>query len=162
MELYILRHGIAEEVSASGADKDRRLTGEGVEKTKAAGKALGKLGIEFDLILASPFVRAWRTAELIAEELNCGKLLQPCPALSSGKGVAAILQELKKVNASSVLLVGHEPELSQLISTLLAGSPGLAITMKKGGFCRLSCISAEPGGARLEWLLTAKHLCRMV
>jgi phosphohistidine phosphatase len=148
-------------VSASGADKDRQLTDEGVEKTKAAGKALSKLGVEFDLILASPFVRAWKTAELIAEQLNCGTLLNPCIALGSGKGVGAILHELKKVKESSVLLVGHEPELSHLVSTLLAGNPGLAITMKKGGFCKLSCISAEPGGARLEWLFTAKHLCRM-
>ena len=46
MELYILRHGIAEEVSASGADKDRQLTDEGVEKTKAAGKT-GSFGMLF-------------------------------------------------------------------------------------------------------------------
>jgi phosphohistidine phosphatase len=161
MELYILRHGIAEELSESGADNDRRLTEEGVEKTKAAGKALCKLGTRFDLILASPFARAWKTAELIADALDCRKSLHQCLALSSGKGSPAILSELKKVNSPSVLLVGHEPELSGLISTLLAGSPGLAITMKKGGLCKLSCISAEPGGARLEWLLTAKHLCRM-
>jgi phosphohistidine phosphatase len=161
MELYILRHGIAEDVSESGADRDRRLTNEGIEKTTAAGKALRKLGIEFDVILSSPFARAWKTAELVAEELDCGKKLRECVALSSGKGIAGILSELKKTACSSVLLVGHEPELSQLISTLLAGGPELAITMKKGGFCKLACVSPEAGGARLEWLLTSKHLCRM-
>jgi phosphohistidine phosphatase len=163
MELYILRHGIAEEVSASGADRDRRLTDEGREKIKEEGKALRKLQISFDLILTSPFPRAAETAEIVAEELDLRKVRRESSALASGAGAESILGELRKVakQFQSVLVVGHEPELSQLISLLLSGSPELAINVKKGALCKLSCVALEPGGARLEWLLAPKHLCRM-
>jgi len=62
---------------------------------------------------------------------------------------------------ASPLIVGHEPILSELISLLVSGSPRLSVAMKKGGVCKLNCVRPEAGGARLDWLLTAKHLCRM-
>jgi phosphohistidine phosphatase len=163
MELYILRHGIAEEVSDTGADRDRVLTEEGIEKTKMAGKALRKLDIEFDAIFTSPFARARQTAEIVAAELDCEKLLQNLDALSSGTPVMTTLAGLSKAAGknASVLIVGHEPMLSELISLLLSGSSGLSITMKKGGLCKLTCVRPEPAAARLDWLFTAKHLSRM-
>ena len=163
MDLYILRHGIAEERSSSGKDRDRVLVDEGKEKTRAAGKALRKMDIDFDLALSSPFARAWQTAEIIAEECGCAKVLQECDALSAGAPMKAVFEELRKAAGrhSSMLVVGHEPDLSRLISVLLSGSTELAITMKKGGLAKLTCALVEPGGARLEWLLTPKHLCRL-
>ena len=163
MDLYILRHGIAEEVSGTGHDRDRVLTSEGLEKTAETGKALRKLGIEFDVIFSSPFVRAWQTAEGIAEQLNCRKVLEPLEALGANSSAPAALNQLTSTTRkyASVLVVGHEPILSELISLLLAGTSSLSISMKKGGLCKLSCVRPEPGGARLEWLLTSKLLCRM-
>jgi len=163
IELYILRHGLAEEHSHSGRDRDRALTPEGIERTHSAGKALRKMDVEFDLVLSSPFVRAWQTAEIIVEELSCANRLQKCEALSSGGPIEEVFEALKKIEGAyeSVLLVGHEPDLSQIISTLLSGSPDLAVTMKKGGLAKLTCMAADPGSARLEWLLTPKHLCRL-
>jgi phosphohistidine phosphatase len=161
MELYILRHGTAEELSASGKDRDRELTTEGIEETQASGKALRALKVHFDLILASPFARAWKTAEIIAEETGANaSVLRRCEALSSGAGVPGILAELKKQKCGSLLLVGHEPELSHLISILLAGSAGLGIQMKKGGLCRLTFTSPEPGHSRLDWFFPPKILTR--
>jgi len=163
MELYILRHGIAEEMSQSGRDRDRALTSEGREKTRAAGKALCKMEIEFDALLSSPFVRAWQTAEIVVDELGCREILQECAALSAGAPLKGVFVELKKAAGSyeSVLVVGHEPDLSRLISVLLSGSTEVAITMKKGGLAKLTCASPDPGEARLEWLLGPKHLCRL-
>ena len=163
MEIYILRHGIAEESSRSGRDRDRELTVEGIEKTRAGGKALRKLGVEFNLVLASPFARARKTAEIVAEELGCQGMLKECDALASGESAAGVLAELKKAAPTHecVLLIGHEPDLSLLISILLSGQPRLGIAMKKGGLCKLSCDSPEPGGAILHWLLTAKLLEQM-
>jgi phosphohistidine phosphatase len=163
MDVYILRHGIAEEESASGEDRDRVLTAEGIDRTIAAGKALRKLAIEFDAILSSPFARAWQTAEIVADQLDCKKLLHPMDELAANSSAAAAVKELGIVarNCSSVLVVGHEPILSEMISLLLSASPRLSIAMKKGGLCKLSCVRADPGAARLEWLLTAKHLSRM-
>jgi len=163
MDLYILRHGLAEEQSNTGRDRDRALTPEGKEKTRAAGKALRKLDTEFDLVLSSPFVRAWQTAEIIVTELDCENKLQKCDALSSGAAIDEVLETIKKLEGAyeSVLLVGHEPDLSRLISILLSGSLDVAVTMKKGGLAKLACATAEAGGACLEWLLTPKHLCRL-
>lgn len=163
MELYVLRHGLAEEQSHSGKDRDRVLTAEGIKKTRTSGKALRKMELQFDLVLASPFVRAWQTAEIVVEECGCGKALQRCDALSSGAPMSGVLEEITRAAAkcNSVMIVGHEPDLSKLISVLLSGSPGLAITMKKGGLAKLMLAVGEPGTARLEWLLSPKHLCRL-
>jgi phosphohistidine phosphatase len=163
MELYILRHGIAEERSQSGSDSERALTSEGIQKTRAAGKALKKMEIAFDAVLSSPFVRAWQTAEIVVEELGCKKKLHACNALAAGAPLKDLLPELERLsaNCASLLIVGHEPDLSALISVLLSGSPDLGITMKKGGLAKLTLQTLEPGTARLEWLLGPKHLCRL-
>jgi phosphohistidine phosphatase len=163
MELYILRHGIAEETSHSGKDRDRALTTEGREKTRAAARALRRMEVTFDTVLSSPFVRAWQTAEIIAEELGCQKILRECEALSSGAPLKGVIAELGKVSemSASVLAVGHEPDLSRLVSVLLCGSTEIAITMKKGGLAKLTCERPEPGNSRLEWLLGPKHLSRL-
>jgi phosphohistidine phosphatase len=163
MDLYLLRHGIAEDFSDTGHDRDRVLTEDGIEKTRAAGKALRKLEVEFDVIFASPFARAWQTAEIVAEQLDAQKALEPLPELGADCSAGRALEKLKNVTRKhrSPLVVGHEPILSELISLLISGSPQLAIAMKKGGLCKLSCVRPEPGGARLDWLLTSKHLCRM-
>ena len=163
MDLYILRHGIAEEVNETGLDRDRVLTEEGIEKTRAAGKALRKLNLQFDAIFTSPFARARQTAEIVAEELGATDLLHCVDGLSADSSTGEALKSLQKVirKHTSVLVVGHEPILSEMISFLLSGSPTLSITMKKGGFCKLYCVRPEPGAARLDWLLTPKHLCRM-
>ena len=163
MDIYILRHGIAEDVSASGSDRDRVLTAEGIDKTKSSAKAIRKLGLEFDAIFSSPFPRALQTAGIVAAELGCSNLVQTRDALASGSRPEAALEDLRKaaVGKASVLVAGHEPMLSAIISILISGSPHLSITMKKGGLCKLACVRPEPGSARLEWLLTSKHLCRM-
>lgn len=160
MDLYILRHGIAEDSSASGMDRDRELTPEGREKSRKAGKALRKMGVAFDLILSSPFARAWETARLVAEEATGGAHLHRCDALASGQPLAGAITELRKHARahSSILAVGHEPDLSQMISLLLSGAPRLSIHMRKGAVCKLSFSSFETAGATLEWFLTPKQL----
>jgi phosphohistidine phosphatase len=163
MELYILRHGLAEDRSSTGNDRDRVLTPEGREKTRAAGKALRKMEIIPDLVLSSPFARAWQTAEIIVQECGCTKTLQACDALIAGASTEGVIEALSAAAAkhASLMAVGHEPDLSTLISVLLSGTPDLAITMKKGGLAKLTCETVAPGGARLEWLLGPKQLSRL-
>ena len=162
MDLYILRHGIAEDVSATGADSDRQLTPEGQKKTHDAGRALRNLEIEFDLVLSSPFARAWRTAEIVVEELGCQRILSKCDALASGSPMKGMLAELSLIACPSVLIVGHEPDLSQLISILISGGTDVAVAMKKGALAKLRFPGQiEIAMARLEWLLAPKHLCRL-
>lgn len=162
MEIYILRHGIAEDTSASGRDEDRQLTPEGIERMRRSAQALKELRVSFDSIFASPYLRAQQTAAILLEELDLGRKLKTSPALVPHAFLPSILGELAEAKPASVMLVGHEPHLSGLISWLLSGTPSSSITMKKGGLCKLRIDERlEPGSATLEWLLAPKHLVRI-
>ena len=158
-----MRHGIAEEVSTTGRDRDRVLTDDGKENSGEAGKALRKLGVKLDVIFSSPYPRAWQTAEEAGKQIEQGDLLKELQELGAESSATEALQAISSASKgkASVMVVGHEPILSQLISLLLSGSSSLSIAMKKGAVCKLTCVRPEAGGCRLDWLLTAKQLCRI-
>jgi phosphohistidine phosphatase len=163
MNLFLLRHAIASPaVSRAGfADSKRRLTPEGRKKMRRAAKGMKTLGLDFDLILTSPYQRALQTAEIVAQVFRA----TPRMALSeylkpTGRSEELIRQILRSDRLpDDVLLVGHEPGLSNLISLLVSGSAGCCVTMKKGGLCKLATTALKAGRcATLEWLLTPRHL----
>jgi phosphohistidine phosphatase len=161
MNLYILRHGNAEErgVALSSHDRDRALTPEGRKRTLRLARALGALGISFDLILSSPYVRARETAAIVAQTLKAERRLVLTPHLTPGGNHRKLVDQLHggTEKLTSVLLVGHEPDLSGLISVLLTGEQSPLVTMKKGGLCRLTVDALRYGRcASLEWLLPPK------
>lgn len=163
MELYLLRHGIAAEPGTAGykRDRDRPLTPEGENELADIASAMKKLGLSFDIILSSPFVRARQTAEIVAEKLNLKKNLKFSEHLACGGNPKKLFEEIKKeyVSAQSLMLVGHEPYLSSLISVLVTGREDSSITMRKGGFCLLSTGALDyKKCACLEWLLTPKQM----
>jgi phosphohistidine phosphatase len=159
MDLYILRHAIAEERSGSmtGGDSQRRLTAEGKTRMRRAAKGMKALELDFDLILTSPFVRAKETADIVAEVFGLKDALKQTPSLAADGNPKDLIDELRGHyhKRKQILLVGHEPYLSRLISLLLSGDTAIAITLKKGGLCKLSTKSLQYGRcATLEWLLT--------
>ncbi len=161
MDLFIIRHGIAEDQSSTGKDSDRQLTEEGIEKIKFTVKALKLLNLKFDLILSSPYVRAWETASLIAEGLGLDHELEECPELASGEPAEPVVTEVARrfKKANTILIAGHEPDLSRLISIYISGGTRVPITMKKGSLARISFpVGPAPGKGILEWLLAPKHL----
>src|SRR5579863_3087078 len=83
MDLYILRHAIAEERNPSGRDSERRLTEEGREKMRNAAKGMKALELEFDLILSSPYARAKETAEIVAKVFGSDEALRISPTLAA-------------------------------------------------------------------------------
>jgi phosphohistidine phosphatase len=166
MNLYILRHGLAVEPGTSGYPKDseRPLTPKGERKLRKITEAMKGLGLCFDLILSSPYVRARQTAEILAEGLRLRKRLECNEVLTPGGSTRHLVDSLKHWDPSpeNVLLVGHEPYLSELISLLISGETGLSVLMKKGGLCKLSTNSLHHGRcATLEWLLTPKQMALM-
>jgi phosphohistidine phosphatase len=166
MNLYLLRHGIAAEPGSLEYrhDSERPLTDEGERKLQHVAQALEKLEITFDVILSSPFVRAWQTASIVAESLEISKKLRRCEPLIPGGSLKQLIQELNALKPApkDVLLVGHEPSLSHHISFLISGHADAAVTMKKGALCKLSADSLRYGRcATLEWLLTAKLMAAM-
>jgi phosphohistidine phosphatase len=119
--LWLLRHGDAEQGSP---DAERRLTEKGRAQSKAAGAALGALGVALDACLASPKVRSAQTAELACESLDVEVELEP--KLAGGPFDA---EALAAGLGDEVLLVGHDPDFSMAVHSLT----GAQVRMKKGG-----------------------------
>jgi phosphohistidine phosphatase len=164
MNLYILRHGLAAERDPQSFPDDSRrpLLEKGEERTRLCGDALRALEVSFDRILSSPYLRASQTAEIVAATLGLKKRLEFREELAPGGDAKALLRYVNGLRPApeNVLLVGHEPDLSELISRLISGGPAAAIAMKKGGLAKLA-IEAELRYARcatLSWLLTPKQM----
>lgn len=161
MDLFILRHGIAaERDKLKYPDDDRRpLTPEGRKKLRRIAAFLKDRGYRFDLVLTSPLVRARQTAEIATGVLGLEKNLRDSPHLSPSGDPRRLVAEIEGSKEDRVLLVGHEPYLSGLISMLLSGQQGLEIVLKKGGFCHLSAENLKYGRcAKLLALLPPKLL----
>jgi phosphohistidine phosphatase len=160
MNLYILRHGLAvERTPGVKFDKDRPLTVEGRKKIRRLAVILRKLGLSFDLILSSPFLRARQTAEIVAEVLDLSNKLEFSTHLAPRQAPNELVEELNRKGHAldDILLVGHEPDLSRLISILVTGKPGLALELKKGGLVKLEIGTLRYGRcATLQWLLPPK------
>jgi len=164
VNLYLLRHGIAVEPGTPGFehDSDRPLIPKGERRLRSAAAAMAKLELSFDLILSSPFIRAKQTAEIVAGESKLKKRIEFFDGLVPGANSKALIHALNELQPEpeSVLLVGHEPYLSRLISLLVSGdADAAAIEMKKGGLCKLEIGELCHGRcAQLAWLLTPAQM----
>jgi phosphohistidine phosphatase len=164
MELYVIRHAIAEPLGTGHefSDEKRSLTEEGRSRMREVVKGLKKLGVQLDLILTSPLVRAVETAEILAGTLGMNKKeIHQTPALAPGAVVEQLFTEIKnKAGAESIAVVGHQPDLGHLISRIVQ-SDGclLSIQLKKGGICCVNVRETVPTfRGDLMWFLTPKQL----
>ncbi len=110
-------------------------------------------------MLSSPYRRAWQTAEILHEEA-AWPAPEQCAALEAVRAPADAAEELVERREASVALVGHEPQLSSLVSLLLTGDTGsVALDLKKGGVVLLDCPGEPaPGEALLRWFASPKIL----
>src|SRR5262245_18159415 len=138
MEIYILRHGIAVERGTPGykKDSDRPLTKDSEDKLHQITEAILAIDLKFDIILSSPYVRAQQTAQIVAAELD--QEVTFTDSLIPGGNPLELIGEINDEKPQRVLLVGHEPDLSQLISLLVSGGTEATIELKKGGLCKLT------------------------
>ena len=163
MNFFLLRHGIAVEREEFGSASDglRPLTAKGRRQLRQTCGALRKLKLDFDLILSSPLVRARQTAEIVAAELKLKKRLAFADELKPGGSPKKLVEKISRQHPAvkKTLLVGHEPDLSRLISLLVTGGPGLLLDFKKGGLAKLEIEELRAGKcAMLAWLLTPKQM----
>ena len=159
MEIYILRHGIAVDRGTAGfkKDSDRPLTKEGEEKMHQIADTMLGMGLKFDLILSSPYTRAEQTAQIVADTLDHEVTFTK--SLAPDANALELIAEINDEKPHSVLLVGHEPDLSRLISVLVCGTSDSSFELKKGGLCKLTAETITFGRcATLNWLITPKHL----
>ncbi len=157
MEIYVFRHGIAEDAAAGEPDSSRKLTDEGKEKTAAVAKMARAANVRPSAILSSPYIRAVETARIAAKELEFEGKLITAPELvphGSPENVWNVIRERREDD--SILLAGHEPLLSRLVAYLLA-SPALQVEMKKSALVRIDVDSLRgaPHGI-LRWMLVPK------
>lgn len=166
MDLYVLRHGVAGERDARAYPDDgqRPLTPKGIKRMTLQVKGLNSIGIRPDLTLTSPLIRAIQTAEIVVKDMaGCGKL-DVSDSLVPWAEPSEILEELGTLppTIGSVMIVGHEPHLSRVVSLVATGSLDAGIRLRKGSLCKLRIPAPIPGRCgRIEWSLTPKQMIRM-
>ncbi len=157
MQIYILRHGIAEVARPGMSDADRALVADGKKKLRQVVRAARNAGVEPSVILTSPYKRALETAEIAAHEFGYKGELVQTDALRPGCAPEEVWEEIRVFKGEDrILLSGHEPLLSHLIGFLLS-APSLLVDLKKGSLVRIDMdqVQFQPRGI-LRWYLTPK------
>lgn len=153
MLLYLLRHADADTVAAN--DDDRRLSEKGIEQARKVARFCTERGLAVPLIFSSPLPRAQETAQPVAEAL--GAELRVEPWLAAGMHPETALEELKAHRAlPGVMIVGHEPDFSQLIAHLLGLPSSTQVHVRKASLTLLALDVFRAGTARLEFSLPCK------
>jgi len=146
-----MRHGIAEEGGFGMDDRDRQLTKEGIVKIRAIGQYLDKLKLKFDEIYTSPYARALKTAEIIAEALGRMDRLTVESGLAPGFQMSDLVRIMHGKNRRGrYLFVGHNPSFSIVPMELIGGGN---MELKKGGIISIETAIIQPGAGLLEWML---------
>jgi phosphohistidine phosphatase len=151
IELYLVRHADAGDPMAwRGPDAARPLSDKGERQADRLGRFLSGIGFAPDAIITSPKLRASQTAEGVAHHLGVPVAIDD--RLADGVDLAAIEDVLRDAgDPVRPVLVGHDPDFSDLVETLTA-SP--ALSMKKGAMLRIDVERPlEPGGGSLVWLV---------
>lgn len=171
MRLYFLRHGqAADRETWTGPEAERPLTQAGRDEMRLVADGLVLLDLGVDLVVSSPLARAVETAQITAQAL--GAPLVEAKELASGATLGGLLRVVRAhEDARRMLLVGHEPDFSQMIGELIASPHPASLTLKKAGCARVDLprravrrvVAANDlfGVGTLAWLLTPRQLIRI-
>ena len=160
MNLYILRHGIAAERGAEYPDDGLRpLTLKGIRRMRREAKGMSAIGVAPDLIVSSALVRAIQTAEIVRQGLSEPPQTLTSNTLAPEAHPSQIIRELADDHSSlsGVMVVGHEPHLSSLVSYILTGRVSWLISLKKGALCSID-LRLPSGRGQLRWALAPRQL----
>jgi phosphohistidine phosphatase len=157
MDVFVLRHAIAEDAGLGQADSERRLTDLGRDRLRLVVQKAIRAGMSPAVVLTSPYLRARETADILLEALDYPCELVTTANLTPDAAVADLWQELREYSRlSPAVVVGHNPQLSEFVSALI-GSPRHAVEMKKAAIAYVAEAGNGPHPAgRLVWMLTAK------
>lgn len=163
MQILIVRHAIAEDREAfaekSNDDEQRPLTKKGKERMREGARGLRRVVERLDVLAHSPLVRARQTADILAKALKPERHVE-VPELAPGFGPTAVTDWLQQLAPeATVCLVGHEPDLSELVAWLTCGRAAGFIELKKGSACLLDCPrNVERDTATLLWALAPRQM----
>jgi phosphohistidine phosphatase len=156
LQLYLLRHADAGDPAAwRGNDADRPLSKKGRRQAAWVGRWLRGQRKLPSVVVTSPKVRAAQTAALATEGSSVTPIVDE--RLAGGFGledVAGIVRD-HAPEARRIMLVGHDPDFSELASELVGGK----IELKKGAVARIDLAGAvQPGAGTLRWLVPPEAL----
>jgi phosphohistidine phosphatase len=160
--VYLIRHAVAHKRDQERWPDDSRrpLTPEGEEEFEGAARGLARVVPTVEVLLSSPYERAWRTAEILAEQAGW-PAPQTLPALEPDIPPEKVVLALETyAGEQSIALVGHRPGLHDLAVYLLTGDAGGAdMKIKKGGVVCIEFDDAPKAGAgKLRWMFTPRVL----
>lgn len=161
--LYLVRHGIAvPHGSPDYPDDERPLTSKGERRVRQVAYGLKRLGLKLDRIFTSPLPRAYRTAEILARVLGDPDLLETADALRLQQTADAIAEWLSARGEGSLMLVGHNPNLSDLVGRLVTGDARSRLCdLRRGGVAALVPRTDEPSRLAIDWIARPRLLRRM-
>ena len=156
-QLFLIRHGIAEERGDAWPDDAKRpLSEDGIERFQKSARGLARLDVWIDVVLTSPLVRARQTAEIVASAFDPRPSIITIESLAPGGSYASLVADLEKHGRKTrIALVGHEPGIGELGARLIGSRH--SFEFKKGAVCRIDVDEIPPvGPGDLRWFLTPK------
>ena len=154
MNIYLIRHSEAENISKGIKDFDRKLTQDGELKIKNAARYWKNIISNFDYILSSPYIRALQTAKIIASVFNYKNEIHTDRKLGCGSETDDLIDAINLFDGNDIAYVGHQPDLSNHASALISGS-GAFVEFKKGAIAKISFHNkVKEGKGVLEFLIT--------
>lgn len=167
MKVYIMRHGDAATTREAGvtSDAERPLTDLGRQEVALMARVLERLGVEPDLILASPLVRAQQTARIVSEHFGSRTDVTTTVELAPGGSLAGVLaQILRQGRPAETVITGHMPGVGMLAGYLLWNAREAAIGFRTAGICRIDLPddNPAPGYGNLRWLIPPRMAERLL
>jgi phosphohistidine phosphatase len=158
MFVYFLRHANAGQPQLNAKkDEKRALDKDGIEQCGYVGRGLSALGVQADVIVSSPLKRATQTAALVGNEMGHEGKLVTDSSLRPEATFADFQKLLEKhARCESILLVGHNPNLSNFLGRVIGGAGGEgAIELKKGAVAK---VEMRRNAGSLSWCITPRIL----
>ncbi|MGZ6126468.1 MAG: phosphohistidine phosphatase SixA [Myxococcales bacterium] len=156
IRVYLVRHGIAVDPLPGQPDESRPLTAKGRRRFRRAARAFARLGEEVGELFTSPLVRAVQTAEILARALEQDEV-SVLEELRSGAPVPDLIAALRSriADGGGVALVGHDPQMSQLVVALarLAQAEAAQVEFGKGAVVRIDVDAFPPKKSVPRWHL---------
>jgi phosphohistidine phosphatase len=163
LEIFVLRHGEAgTRTDEPEKDNARALTPAGRREIEVIGGCLSRLGMKCDAIASSPLPRAQQTAEIVARRFKMLNKLEQWDELKPSGETQNLYRRLSRQRPGSrLLIVGHEPQLSEIIGEIISGSSGVNLVLKKSGLAKVEIFGFKPRiTGELRWLLTPRLIKR--
>lgn len=157
MEIYLMQHGPN---LSKDEDPEESLSSEGEAQISKAAQAIKKMGLEFDVVIASPKKRSQQTAAIVAEAIGFpGESIvvtEQVKAMTPAEQTIDYLQQFAEKR--SVLVAGHLPSLAEIASSLLTAGSKATIQFERGGIGRIDVESLPTSEGKLRWYLTPAQL----